>query len=501
MALTPKLEIKQSQSLLMTPQLRQAINLLQLTNLELSELVEQELNNNPLLEREEDRLNEAQDDTALPTIDDYPSDNISETIENEEFLPDVDYDNEFPDDFGSDREGYEVEAGYDWADYNQSKNPLSADDAFDYFEQKLADSPSLFQLLEQQISGRFASPADQKLARILCDSLDGAGYFRGDLTDIAARLGVDKQRLIPLLQKMKTFEPSGIFAENLSECLKIQLQDLNRCDPAIACLLDNLDLLACRNFKELKKVCNISDEDLASMIADIKSLNPKPAAAYSVDNPDYIIPDVFVRRHKDGSFHLELNSLSLPRLLINHRYYAELLKTANGAKQAKRYLKENLSSANFLIRAMHQRATTILRVSEEIVRLQRDFFEHGIEQLRPLSLKDIAYNLEMHESTVSRVTTRKYMQTPRGLFELKFFFSQAAGTYNGDEETSTLTIKHKIKNLINEESPSNILSDDKIVELLAAQSIKIARRTVAKYRESMNIPTSAERKRLKRQPS
>ena len=297
---------------------------------------------------------------------------------------------------------------------------------------------------------------------------------------------------------MKGFEPSGIFATSLEECLTIQLKDINRYDVCIAELLKNLPLLAAGKYKELKQLCQASDEDLATMIADIKSLNPKPAASYEHDTTSYIVSDVFVRRQKNGNYQVELNSLSLPRLLINHHYYSEL---SNKDKNAKRYLKENLSSANFLIKAMHQRATTILRVSEEIVRQQRDFFDYGIEKLRPLSLKDIAYNLEMHESTVSRVTSNKYIHTPRGLFELKFFFSAAAGSYIGNEDTSTMAIKHKIKQLINDEKPQAILSDDKLVELLGQEGIKIARRTVAKYREALNIPTSAERKRQKRKDS
>ncbi len=234
------------------------------------------------------------------------------------------------------------------------------------------------------------------------------------------------------------------------------------------------------------------------MITDIKALNPKPAAEWHLDNPSYIIPDVYVRRNKDESYRVELNTLSLPRVLINRSYFSEISHTSAKNKEAKRYLKENMTHANFIIKSLHQRATTILRVSEEIVRRQRDFFEHGINHLKPMSLKDVAYALEMHESTVSRVTARKYMQTPRGLFELKYFFSAAAGTYTGNEETSTLSIKNRIRQLIDAETPQEILSDDKLVELLAREGIKIARRTVAKYREAQNIPTSAQRKRQKR---
>ena len=493
MALTPKLEIRQSQSLLMTPQLRQAINLLQLSNLELNELIDLELNNNPLLEKEDSREDEIPGETP-PTIEDYDDNRLPEP--EDDYTPDIDCDNQF-DDYASDREGYDTGNDYAWEDYAKRK-AAAADENFDFYEQKLADSPSLYQLIDEQIEQTFSSPRQKIIARHLSQYLDDAGYFRGQADDIARALKAPPQEVRQILEQMKNFEPSGLFAENLAECLSIQLKDINRFDPAIACLLEHLDLLAARKFKELQKLCRADEEDLASMIADIKSLQPKPAAAYQNDITAYVIPDVFVRRDRFGGYQVELNNLSLPRLLINRRYYSEILNRSGNDKDARRYLKENLGHAGFLIRSMHQRATAILRVSEEIVRRQRDFFEYGIEHLKPMSLKDIAYNLEMHESTVSRVTTRKYMQTPRGLFELKYFFSQAAGTYTGNEETSTTAIKHKIKQLIAEEDPQNILSDDKLVELLAREGIKIARRTVAKYREAMNLPTSAERKRQKR---
>ncbi len=488
MAITPKLEIRQSQSLLMTPQLRQAISLLQMSNLELGELIGQELERNPLLEREEDSIADAPDPREQ-TIDDYDAAPDSP----EEFAADIDYDNSF-DDYASDREGYGQDNDYAWEDYNKNKG-LPAEDDFDYYQQKLAAGKSLYQHLNEQISMAFASPKDKMAAHILSEHLDAAGYFRGNIPQLALRLKCTEQYLHSILNVLKTFEPSGIFAESLSECLKIQLQDRDRYDPAIAVLLDNLELLGQRKFKELQKLCDADAEDLASMIADIRSLNPKPAAAFEHDTNTCVIPDVFVKRRPSGEYGVELNSMSLPRLLVNRSYYSRILETD---KSARRYLKENLSHAGFLIRAMHQRATTILRVSEEIVRLQYDFFENGIEALKPLNLKDIAYNLEMHESTVSRAVANKFMETPRGLFELKFFFSAAAGSYIGAEDVSTSVVKHKIRRLIENETPQEILSDDKIAELLAADGTKIARRTVAKYREAMNIPGSAERKRQKR---
>ncbi len=491
MVLAPKIEIRQSQSLLMTPQLRQAINLLQMSNLELNELVSKELETNPLLEREDERLNE--NEPRQQTIDDYDT----PPAETEDTSPDIDYDNNFDDDFGSDREGYGISSDADWKDYRPD-HIANPDDSFDYFEQKLAAGKSLYAFLDEQIQLNFNTPRERIIAARLCEFLDAAGYFRGNCAKIAKRLGINESEVDGILAKLKTFEPSGIFAASLAECLTIQLKDLNRFDPYMEILVTHLDWVAERRFKDLKKLGNFSDEDLSSMLNDLKALNPKPAANFNHDLTSYIIPDVFVKTNKYGEYLIELNALSLPKVLINREYYSEIRNLGSQNKEAKRYLKDRISSANFLVKALHQRASTILRVAEEIVKRQRDFFEKGVEHLKPMLLRDVAEALEMHESTISRVTTRKYMHTPRGIFELKYFFSAAAGTYTGDETTSVTAIKHRIKQLTDEEKPDNILSDDMIVELLARQGIKIARRTVAKYREGMNIPTSGQRKRLKR---
>lgn len=492
MAITPKLEIRQSQSLLMTPQLRQAINLLQMSNLELSELVNHELESNPLLERESDQMADAPD-SAAQTIDDYQD---TSTPELEDFTPDVDYENQFDDD-GSDREGYDLgENDYSWSDYNESKSHTGEED-FDYFEKKLADDKSLYRFLAEQITLNFTSKLDQAIAFRLMEQLDAAGYFRGNTKELSQKLNLKEEKIQKVLSKMKGFEPSGVFAQSLSECLSIQLKDLNRFDPLIEKLLNNLELLGERRFKDLKKICEVDEEDLNSMINDIKSLNPKPTADFTNDITSYIIPDVFVRTNKSGDYLVELNSMSLPKVLINQRYYSEIKSQAHG-KETKHYLKEQISGANFLVKALHQRANTILKVSEEIVKAQQAFFEKGIEHLKPMILRNVAENIEMHESTVSRVTNNKYMHTPRGLFELKYFFSQAAGSFSGDENTSTLSIKHKLKKLIEEEKSEDILSDDKLVEIMAGHGIKIARRTITKYREALGIPTSGQRKREKR---
>ena len=480
MAVTPKLEIKQSQSLLMTPQLRQAINLLQMNNLELGELVAKELESNPLLEKEDDKLNDS--DISDQTIDDYDQHPEDE----EQFAEDIDYENAF-DDAGSDREGYEPS----WLDYNASLSPDNDD--FDYLEQRAHAEESAYDLLNRQIEQYFTKPKDRLIASRMTEFLDGAGYFTGNIHLIAEQLKIDEKHLTTILNTLQTFEPAGVFATSLKECLRIQLADKNLLDEMMLTFLDHLELLAKGDLKSLKKICRANDEDIATMITDIKSLNPKPLAQYQSDNNSYIIPDVYVHRSKYGEYTVELNQDTLPRVLINQEYKRRINLT-DSDKNTHKYLKEQLSNAHFLVKALHQRADTILRICEQIIRYQRDFFEYGINHLKPMLLRDIAEAVEMHESTVSRVTSHKYMRAPNGIFELKYFFSNASGMYNGDNQTSTTSIKYKIKQLIEKEG-NHILSDDAIVECLAAQSIKIARRTVAKYRDEMKIPTSAQRKR------
>lgn len=492
MAITPKLEIKQTQSLLMTPQLRQAINLLQLSNLELTSLIEEELISNPLLQKEESTIG---DDLELPqNIDDYNS-KEAPFLSEEEFSPDFELNDRF-DDFGSDNEGYNsLDNDYDWNISNQKKLHIDDDD-FDFFEKRLAQKPSLYDFLEKQIGLTFKNKTEQLIALRLCEHLDDAGYFRGDIKQISQQLKISEAKTKQILSELKKMEPSGIFAQNLSECLLLQIDDKGIKNPHILSLLQNLPLLAERKFKELKKICNCDEEELQKYIKIIKSLNPKPTADYNCETTSNIIPDVFVKKDKYGIYHVELNNASLPRLLINQHYYSEISKSD---KTTKKYLKENLRSANFLIKSLHQRAVSILKVCEEIVKYQYDFLEKGIEYLKPMSLKDIAEKIEMHESTVSRISNGKYMHTPLGMFELKYFFSQAAGSYTGDEQTSVLSIKHKLKKWIEEEKPEHILSDEEISELFARNGVKVARRTVAKYREAMGIGSSAERKRSKRQ--
>lgn len=484
MVLAPKLEIKQSQSLKLTPQLRQAISLLQMNNVELSEFVEQELASNPILEREDDINSQDYDD----------NNEFQETeTETEEFLNDWDEQSHF-DDFASDTCGYNSFENADWSDYRQAKAHIDADDNFDYISERVKAEKSLYDIIKEQIDLYFVSGSDRLLAAILFERLDPSGYFTADIGELAEKLKVSDERLQSILAKMKNFEPAGIFAQNLAECLKIQLRDGNRLSLAMEKLLDNLVLVADKKWNELEKICGCSLEQIMSMIKQIKELNPKPAADFAGEFNTNIIPDVIVRRNARGEYHVELNQMTLPKLLINHRYYAEMKKD----RKAARYLKDNMSKASFLIRAMHSRATSVLRIAEEIVLRQYQFLEYGVDKLRSMTLRDVAQALDLSESTVSRASANKYIATPSGTFEFKYFFSNAAGSYLGDDGTSTMVVKNKIKKIIEKENPKHIMSDEKIVELLENDGIKIARRTVAKYREALGIPTSAERKRQQR---
>ena len=340
---------------------------------------------------------------------------------------------------------------------------------------------------------------ERLIALLLIDFLDDAGYLIFDDVILTEKLKIDKELLTKVVDKLQGLQPLGVFARDLKECLAIQLKDKNRLDPAMQKLLDNLPLLAKKDFKALQRICSVSAEDLVDMVREIQKLDPKPASGFENITVQTLIPDVFMREDKNGNWIVELNNDTLPKVLLNQSYVKTINK-ANISKADKKIANNYLTSANWLIKALHQRAETILKVASEIVSYQKEFFTKGIEYLRPLTLKEIANSVEMHESTVSRVTTGKYMETPFGVFELKYFFNQAlpnTGFKNAKENHSATTVKYKIKEMINSENPKEILSDEQIAYLLQRQGIAIARRTVAKYREALNIPTSAQRRRDK----
>jgi RNA polymerase sigma-54 factor len=498
MALTQRLEIRQSHALVMTPQLMQAIKLLQLSNLDLAAYVEGELERNPLLERlgENDGEGERRgaDREASPgaAATDWAaeghdrSDGAAQQQSGAELddVPPADADAATSRSNGEAPPGYSEWAstgagGRDNSDYNL--------EAFVSVEATLADH------LAEQLALAVVDPARRMIGQYLIDLVDEAGYLNGDLALVAEKLGAAAAEIDGVLAILQGFDPPGVCARNLTECLAIQLKERDRFDPAMQALVAHLDLLAKRDLAALRRICGVGEED---MIAEVRKLNPKPGLAFGSTLVQPIVPDVFVRLGPDGGFIVELNSDTLPKVLVNQSYHAELAKTAKHEKD-KGYLADCLQTATWLIRALDQRAKTILKVSTEIVRQQDAFFVHGVRHLRPLNLKTIADAIDMHESTVSRVTANKYMATNRGIFELKYFFTSAIAAADGGEAHSAEAVRHRIRQLIDAESPERVLSDDTIVEKLREAGIDIARRTVAKYREAMRIASSVQRRREK----
>ena len=502
MALSARLEMRQGQQLVMTPQLQQAIRLLQLSNIELNAFVEQEVERNPLLERDENG------ETPLPTTIDSALDAASDLgLAAAEYAPldlarpdadaagalDTSADNLYPDasisDIGPDL------GGAHWANVGSGAG-FGSDDDYNP-EAFVAAEVSLKDHLLTQMNIALTAPADRIIGQYLIDQVDDAGYLTAALDDVADRLGCPVGLVENILSKLQTFDPPGILARNLAECLALQLKEQNRYDPQIAKLLNNLELLGAHNIAGLKRAVGVEIDELAEMISELKQLNPKPGLAFGSMRVQPVVPDVLVRPAFDGGWFVELNNDTLPRVLVNRSYFTRVSRTAR-TTQDKEYIVECLQTANWLAKSLDQRARTILRVAEEIVRQQDGFFAHGVQYLRPLNLKTVAEAIKMHESTVSRVTSNKYIATPRGIFELKYFFTSSIASAGEGEAHSSEAVRHRIKQLIDAETAKSVLSDDKLVEKLKDDGIDIARRTVAKYREAMRIPSSVQRRREKR---
>ena len=509
MAINQRLDIKQGQTLTMTPQLQQAIKLLQMSNIELSEFVEAELEKNPLLERDDsmsaERPTAGEGDNAPAPSDEYesPIAERGQETENREAPKerelDTDFDNVFTGGSMAEQEGgYDAFATNSFSATGKGGNTKFEDSEYS-FENNMAKEATLRDFLEEQIAVDFTDNRDRAIAMLMLDYLDESGYFRADTAELAARLGTKVERVNSILEKLQNLDPAGLFARNLSECLALQLKEQDRLDPAMQKLVENLDVLANHDLKKLKSLCGVDDGDLKEMISELKSLNPKPALEFDHVVSQTGIPDVMMKplpKSKGGGWAVELNNDTLPRVLVNKTYYAEISNSAK-QKKDKEYLSEQMNTANWLIKALDPRAETILKVASEIILQQEAFFNYGVEYLKPLVLKDIAEVIGMHESTVSRVTTNKYMGTPRGVFELKYFFTSGVGSTDGGAEYSSSAIKARLKTLIDAEPATAILSDDDLVEILKKDGIDIARRTVAKYREAMKIPSSVQRRRLK----
>lgn len=480
--ITQRLDLRQSQNLVMTPQLQQAIKLLQLSNVELAEYIESEIAQNPLLEKQPGE-HEAEPIQAEATSD---SDNVQEDFDS----------NWTGNEAATPQSTTDFDAGVVQAGAGGNRNFDSLDEAF---ENSMAKTETLREHLLEQLNMAFDDPKDRLIGAMLIDMVDEAGYLREGYDDVAARLGCDVSRVEELLSVMKKFSPSGVFAGDLKECLTIQLEERGLLDAPMRALLDNLHLLAGHDMEGLAKKCDVNRLYLLDMIGDIKSLNPKPASKFDHLVVQTAIPDVLMKKLPKtlgGGWRVELNTETLPRVLVNNEYYTEVSK-ATKDKADREYITTQLNNANWLIKSLDQRAQTILKVASELVEQQDAFFNFGIEFLRPLTLKDIAEAIGMHESTVSRVTNNKYIGTPRGIFELKYFFSTALVSADGTAHSAE-SIKARIKTMIDAEKPDDVLSDDAIVEALQKDGVDIARRTVAKYREMLNIPSSVQRRKQKR---
>ena len=504
MALSQRLEFRQTQGLVMTPQLMQAIKLLQLSSLDLAAYVEGELERNPLLERAEDEAPAPGAETSGASPDGGGSEDVSaasdwigadlETSRTsmEQGLG-TELENVFPDDSGEKTSKSAEAPPPSYSEWSGASSTAGDDYNLEAF---VSAETTLANHLAGQMALAISNPAGRMIAQYLINMADEAGYLTGDLDTVADKLGAHRSDVERVLAVLQTFDPSGVCARNLTECLAIQLKERDRYDPAMRALVEHLDLLAKRDLAELRRICGVTDEDLADMIAEIRTLNPKPGLAFGSTTVQPIVPDVFVRAAPDGTWQVELNSDTLPKVLINQRYHAQVSKTTRNDKE-KAYIADCLQTATWLVRALDQRAKTILKVSSEIVRQQDGFFAKGVQYLRPLNLKTVADAIGMHESTVSRVTANKYMATSRGIFELKYFFTSAIAAANGGEAHSAEAVRHRIRQLIDDESAADVLSDDTIVEKLRGAGIDIARRTVAKYREAMRIPSSVQRRREK----
>lgn len=473
----------------MTPQLRQAIKLLQFSNFEVAAFVDGELERNPLLERDE-RSDAAPE---LPAPDQRAETNAnldSSDLVRLEKLPDaVEADHANSYDQGSASDGFSGSIGSG-----------GRDGARDFGDERgideLAATPrNLRNHLGEQLRLGIADPKQRLIGAHLIALIDGAGRVSATDDEIAAAMGVDPAMVGQVRQTMMRFDPPGLFAVNLRDCLAAQLADRNRLDPAMEALLDNLELLARRDHRALMAVCEVDGEDLTEMIAEIRALDPKPGAGWDDGPLQQVIPDVLMRALPDGEWFIELNPETMPRVLVNESYHARV--SAKAGREEKSYISENLSSANWLVKSLQQRSNTILKVAAEIVRQQDGFFRGGVGHLRPLILRDVAGAVEMHESTVSRVTANKYIATPRGTFELKYFFTTALGAVSGGESHSAEAVRHRIRALVAAENPEDVLSDDAIVAVLRREGVDIARRTVAKYRDALRIPSSVQRKREK----
>ncbi len=506
MAIGPRLDLRQSQSLVMTPQLQQAIRLLAASNLEIETFIGEALEANPLLEAGALSFENAPEGGDDGPREAATSDQLMIQGAGEADAPldldtgalDIDRDTgdgasasrsasaDSADDRASDRPN-------DWA---SAASGGGADGDAPDFEAMRAAEITLGDHLLGQIGAAVRDPHQGFIARHLIGLLDDAGYLPSDLRDVAYDLGTTLAAAEAALAAVQTLDPSGVGARTLAECIAIQAREADRYDPCMARLIDNLELVARGEVARLKRLCDVDDEDFADMLRELRSYNPKPGLAFAPASDNTVVPDILLTANGADGWDIALNEDTLPRLVVNRDYYVELKGGATNS-EAQGWLKEKLADAHWLIRALDQRQKTILKTAAEIVKQQDGFFRRGVSELRPLTLREVAEKIEMHESTVSRVTSNKYLHCDRGCFELKYFFTSGVGSSDG-EGASSETIKARIKALCDGEDAKKVLSDQKLVDLLKAEGFDLARRTVAKYREAIGIGSSAQRRRAKK---
>jgi len=481
MALGPRLDLRQSQTLAMTPQLQQAIKLLALSNLEIEAFLGEALENNPLLEAGEMTL-------------ERPAETVVEMPREEPTADELILRGQGEADAPLDLDVGALDRDRDTGDWSATAGS-GGEDAPDIAERG-DDDPTLAEHLEAQVGTATDDPRVLFVARHLIGLLDEAGYLATPLREVAADLDVPLACAEQALAVVQSLDPTGVGARTLGECLALQAREADRYDPCMARLIDNLELLAKGEFPRLKRICDVDDEDFADMLLELRGYDPKPGLRFGAGERAPVVPDILITG-RAGSWDIALNEATLPRLVVNRSYYVEL---KNGCidRASKSWLSEKLADAKALIKALDQRQKTILKVAAEIVKQQEGFFRQGVSQLKPLTLRAVAEAVSLHESTVSRVTSNKYLNCKRGTFELKYFFTSGVASADGEGAVSAEAVKAQIRALCDAEDPGDILSDDQLVELLRAKGFDLARRTVAKYREAIGIGSSVQRRRQKK---
>lgn len=491
MALAPRLDLRQSQSLVMTPQLQQAIKLLTLSNLEIETFIGDALESNPLLEMGEAPRSEPGGEDGDGEAPEIPR----EERDADTLIAEGAAQSDAPTDLSSAELEIDRETGD--GSWGAAESGGGTDEDGYGFDESNAATATLNEHLHAQVGAAARDEREIFIARALIDRLDDAGYLAEPLIDIAAALGIPLAEAERALVLVQSLDPAGVGARDLAECLAIQARDADRYDPCMARLIDHLDLVARGEVARLQKLCEVDAEELADMLAELRGYDPRPGLVFGDQGGGGIAPDILISRTPEGTWRVALNEATLPRLVVNRPYLVELRDGCRD-RTSRAWLKDKLEDARWLIRALDQRQKTILAVASEIVTQQEGFFLHGVSHLRPLTLKQVAEKIEMHESTVSRVTTNKFLHCPRGTFDLKYFFTSGVGGGEDGEGASAASVKARIKALTDAEDAKSILSDDKLVALLKDEGFDIARRTVAKYREAMGIGSSVERRRAKK---